>query len=212
MTLPTAPPAAVGLLGAQLGLVTDYGRLLAGDAVVRGLIGPRETARLWERHLLNCAAVTELLPFGARVVDVGSGAGLPGLVLACARPDLTVDLVDSLARRTSFLTQAVEQLGLADRVRVHTGRAEDPAIVAMVGGAEWVTARAVAPLDRLARWCLPLVRSGGSLLAIKGSTAQDEMDSHRRQLTRLGAASVSLAHCGSTWLAEPVRVVVVVRR
>lgn len=193
-------------------LVAEFGALLATDAVVRGLIGPRETARLWDRHLLNCAVVAELLPAGARVVDVGSGAGLPGIVLACVRPDLMVDLVDSLARRTSFLCEAVERLGVGARVRVHTGRAEDRSIVEAVGGAKWVTARAVAPLDRLARWCLPLLTSGGTLLAIKGKNAESEMAAHHATLLKLGAQSVGLTVCGEGRVAEPVRVVAVIKR
>ncbi len=210
--LPPAPAAAAEILGDELGLVTEYGALLATDAVVRGLIGPRETERLWNRHLLNCAVLGDLIPASARVVDVGSGAGLPGLVLACARPDLTLDLVDSLARRTSFLVEAADRLGIGARVRVHTGRAEDRSVRDAVGGAMWVTARAVAPLDRLARWCLPLLGSGGSLLAIKGRSADDEITQHESALGKLGARSVALVECGSGLLAEPVRVVVLVKR
>lgn len=210
--LPPAPAAAAEILGDQLGLVTEYGALLATDAVVRGLIGPHETERLWDRHLLNCAVLGDLIPASARVVDVGSGAGLPGLVLACARPDLTLDLVDSLARRTSFLAEAADRLGIGARVRVHTGRAEDRSVRDAVGNATWVTARAVAPLDRLARWCLPLLRSGGSLLAIKGRSADDEIAQHKSALGKLGARSVSLVECGAGLLAEPVRVAVLVKR
>ena len=118
-----------------------------------GLIGPREAPRIWERHLLNCAAVAELIPEGATVVDVGSGAGLPGMVLAVARPDLTVTLVEPLARRTAFLTEAVASLGL-EQTTVVRARAEE--CVGKLPAADVVTARAVAPLDRLAGWCLPL--------------------------------------------------------
>ncbi len=210
--LPPAPAVAGEILGAQLELVAEYGTLLATDAVVRGLIGPRETDRLWNRHLLNCAVLGELIPASARVVDVGSGAGLPGLVLACARPDLTLDLVDSLARRTAFLVEAADRLGVSSRVRVHTGRVEDRSVRDAIGDALWVTARAVAPLDRLARWCLPLLRPGGRLLAIKGQSVNEEIAQHRSAVGKLGVRSMSLVECGTGLLAEPVRVAVVVKR
>jgi 16S rRNA (guanine527-N7)-methyltransferase len=138
------------------------------------LIGPRELPRLWERHLLNSAAIASLVPAGARVVDVGSGAGLPGIPLALARPDLTVTLLEPLARRVAFLTECVDRLGL-ERVTVVRGRAEEGPVRRELGGADVVTARAVAPLDRLAGWCLPLLRPGGLLLAMKGSTAAEEL-------------------------------------
>src|SRR5206468_2812374 len=133
----------------------------------------------------NCAVLTELLPSGARVVDVGAGAGLPGLVLAVRRPDLSIDLVESLHRRVDFLTEAVAVLGLG-AVRIVHGRAEDRATLDAVGDARWVTARAVAPLDRLARWCLPLLRPGGTLLAIKGGTADQELLAHRTAVLHAG--------------------------
>jgi 16S rRNA (guanine527-N7)-methyltransferase len=185
--------------------------LLATEATRRGLIGPREVDRLWDRHLLNCAVITELLPDGARVVDVGSGAGLPGLPIAIRRPDLHVDLVESLQRRTEFLTEAVAGLGLAERVRVLRGRVEDAAIVTTAGSAEWVTARAVAPLDRLVRWCLPLLRPGGQLLAVKGATAATEVAEHERSMRRHGAGSIAVVQCGVDVLVEPTTVVAVQR-
>src|SRR5262249_59699748 len=113
------------IFGAGLDLAVRYGELLASAGVVRGLIGPREVPRLWDRHLLNCAVLTELVPGDARVVDVGTGAGLPGLAMACRRPDLRIDLVESLARRGAFLTEAVAELGLGTRVRVVHRPAED---------------------------------------------------------------------------------------
>jgi 16S rRNA (guanine527-N7)-methyltransferase len=172
--------------------------------VERGLIGPREAPRIWDRHLLNCAVLGELVPSGVYVVDVGSGAGLPGIVLAVARPDLRISLVESLARRTAFLTEVVEELGLSS-VEVVRARAEE--CVNVLEPADVVTARAVAPLDRLASWCLPLARPGGVLLAIKGSSAADEIEEHRAAVRRLGGGSPSLVQCGTRLLPEPTTVV-----
>jgi 16S rRNA (guanine527-N7)-methyltransferase len=205
--LPAPPAAAEQVFGAGLDLAVRYGELLASAGVVRGLIGPREVPRLWDRHLVNCAVVTELVPSGARVVDVGSGAGLPGVAMACRRADLRVDLVESLARRVAFLTEAVDELGLADRVRIVHGRAEDAAVRSAVGEAEWVTARAVAPLDRLVRWCLPLLRSGGTLLAMKGMQAEAEVAA----LPRRRGMAVRIERCGRDVLDTPVTVVAVQR-
>jgi 16S rRNA (guanine527-N7)-methyltransferase len=168
------PAQARAVFGPAVDLAAEYARLLATDGMVRGLIGPREIPRLWDRHLLNSAAIAPLVPSGARVVDVGSGAGLPGIPLALARPDLTVALLEPLARRVAFLTECVDRLGL-DRVTVVRGRAEEGPIRRELGGADVATARAVAPLERLAGWCLPLLRPGGLLLALKGSTAAEEL-------------------------------------
>ncbi|GII22278.1 16S rRNA (guanine(527)-N(7))-methyltransferase RsmG [Planosporangium mesophilum] len=199
--------AATALFGERLPLAAEYARRLATDGVVRGLIGPRETERLWGRHLLNCAAVSELAPSEASVTDVGSGAGLPGLVLAVARPDLTVVLVEPLARRVDFLSEVVDDLGL-DNVSVVRARAEDATDLSPT---DVVTARAVAPLDRLAAWCLPLARVGGRLLALKGATAADEVAAHRDAIARLGGGDPVIRSCGVGLLPEPTTVVEVVR-
>lgn len=208
---PDPPAEAEAVFGDRLSLARRYADLLATSAVTRGLIGPREAARLWARHLMNCAVVAELLPAGARVVDVGSGAGLPGLALAIRSPELRVDLVESLQRRVDFLGEAVASLGLAASVRVVHGRAENRDVIADVGDSAWVTARAVAPLDRLVRWCMPLLRPEGRLLALKGSSAPDEIATHQSTLGRLGVRDVEVARCGAGTLPEPT-VVVVVRR
>jgi 16S rRNA (guanine527-N7)-methyltransferase len=180
--------------------------------VERGLLGPREASRVWERHLLNCAVVGELLPRAARVVDVGSGAGLPGIPLACARPDLRIDLVEPLARRVTFLEEAVAALGLAPRVSVVRGRAEERAVARRIAPVAWVTARAVAPLDRLAAWCLPLLQPGGRLLALKGRRAAQELNEHRDVIGRLGGVDQHVVLCGVDLLASPSTVVVIRRR
>jgi 16S rRNA (guanine527-N7)-methyltransferase len=195
-----APPGAAEVFGAALPLVQDYADLLAGPGVERGLIGPREVPRLWSRHLLNCAVLIELVPARARVADVGSGAGLPGLVLALARPDLTVTLIEPLLRRATFLTQAVEQLGLAN-VRVERARAEE---VAGQLQAEVVTARAVAALPQLVDWTAPLLAPGGQILALKGAGAAQEVAEAAPELARHGlVAQILLRQVGE----EPTRVV-----
>jgi 16S rRNA (guanine527-N7)-methyltransferase len=202
---------AARVFGERLDLAVAFARLLTTDGVVRGLIGPREAPRIWERHLVNCAVVSDLFPIGASVVDVGSGAGLPGIVLAVARPDLTITLVEPLARRTAFLTEAVTTLGLEATVTVLRGRAE-AVVDGPPAGADVVTARAVAPLDRLAGWCLPLSRVGGRLLALKGASAADEIADHRAAITRLGGAEPVLRLCGEGLLDPPTTVVEIVKQ
>jgi 16S rRNA (guanine527-N7)-methyltransferase len=204
-------PAASSIFGANLDKAVHYAGLLATDGVERGLIGPREPERLWTRHLLNCAVVAELFPQGARVVDVGSGAGLPGLVLALVRPDLRLDLVEPLARRAQFLSEAIEALELDDRVAVHRGRAEEPSVISAVGETQWVTARAVAPLDRLVGWCLPLLAGGGQLAALKGATAEAEINDHRQAIKRARGINPRVVECGAGVVDPPVSVVLVER-
>lgn len=213
---PPAPPAARAVFGDVLPVIERYASLLAGAGVERGLIGPRETPRLWERHLLNSVGPAELLDPDCTVVDLGSGAGLPGLVLAALRPDTTMVLVEPLLRRATFLTEAVEALGL-DNVRVHRARAEDlagsgltAAGVPVPGLVDVVVARAVAPLDRLAGWALPLLRPGGRLLAVKGESADDELARCRPALRRAGAAEEHVADVGDPALHTAARVVVAV--
>lgn len=183
-----------------------YVALLASDGVERGLIGPREVGRLWSRHVANCAVLEELVPEGSRVADVGSGAGLPGLPLAIVRRDLRVVLVEPLLRRATFLTEAVDALGLGDRVEVRRGRAEEQRLAVDV-----VTARAVAPLDRLAGWTLPLARVGGTLLALKGDTAAAEIVAAQTTLERLGGGHAEVLTCGAAVVDPPTTVVRVVR-
>jgi 16S rRNA (guanine527-N7)-methyltransferase len=172
--------AARATFGERLPLAQRYVDLLATSAVERGLVGPREAGRLWERHVLNCAPVAALCPPDGDVVDVGSGAGLPGLVLAVARPDLRVTLLEPLLRRVVWLTEVVEELGLD--ARVVRARAEDSGLRTGT-----VVARAVAPLERLAALCLPLLRPGGQLLALKGASAPEELAAAVPALRRAGA-------------------------
>ncbi|MDT4926180.1 MAG: rRNA (guanine527-N7)-methyltransferase [Pseudonocardiales bacterium] len=208
---PPVPPAAAALFADRLPQAEAYASLLASEGPMCGLLGPREVPRIWDRHLLNCAVLTDLVPIGARVVDVGSGAGLPGLVMAIRRPDLRVDLVEPMLRRTRFLDEAVRRLELAGSVRVIRGRADDDAVVSALGPANWVVARAVAPLDRLVKWCLPLLAMTGRLLALKGATAQEEVATHRDSLRRLGVGEITVRRLGDGMLADPTWVVSVSR-
>ncbi|WP_151083884.1 16S rRNA (guanine(527)-N(7))-methyltransferase RsmG [Nocardioides cynanchi] len=202
---PEPDPALITAVFApdRLPALRRYVALLAGDGVDRGLIGPREVPRLWDRHVVNCGLLAPLLPEGARVADLGSGAGLPGLVLAIARPDLAVTLVEPMLRRTTFLNEACEALHL-ERVQVVRGRAQE-----LVGERfDVVTARALAPLPKLLTWALPLVAPGGALLALKGSSAADEVTASADELGRWRASAevLSLSVPGSS-ITTVVRVV-----
>ena len=187
------------VFGERIPLADQFVRILADTGVSHGLIGPREVPRLWERHVLNCAVIEQAFPASARLIDVGSGAGLPGIALAIARPDLDVHLVEPMQRRTDWLSATVTDLGL-DNVSVHRGRAEE-----LVGvlAAPWVTARAVARIAKLARWCVPLLDAPGTLVAMKGRSAQEELDADRRDLTRLGLVDAAVRQHGEAILEEP---------
>lgn len=191
--LPAAPPAALELFGPVIGRAEQYGRLLAGAGVERGLIGPREVPRLWERHLINSAAVASLVPSPGSLVDLGSGAGLPGIVLALLLPDVQVTLLEPMLRRSVFLAECLSQLELRN-AQVCRARAED-----MAGKitADAVTARAVAPLARLAELAAGLLRPGGLVLAIKGAQAEAEVTAARKTLRRLGIRDAEVLHLGS---------------
>jgi 16S rRNA (guanine527-N7)-methyltransferase len=173
--------------------------ILADTGVSHGLIGPREVPRLWERHVLNCAVIEDAFPQGALLIDVGSGAGLPGIALAIARPDLDLHLVEPMQRRTDWLTATAADLEI-DNVTVHRGRAEE-----LVGtlSAPWVTARAVARTAKLARWCVPLLEARGTLVAMKGRSAREELDADRRDLTKLGLVEATVTEHGAEILEEP---------
>ena len=199
------PEAARRVFGDRCDLAQQYLDSLSTDGVERGLIGPREVPRLWERHLLNCAVIGELIAEGESVVDVGSGAGLPGIPLAIARPDLRITLVEPLLRRSIYLAEFVETAGLD--VRVVRGRAEQDGVVKEVGGADVVTSRAVAPLEKLARWSIPLIHEHGRMLAMKGSSAAEEIARDRASLTRLGAGKLEIIECGTDILPSPTIVV-----
>jgi len=178
------------IFGDRLPLVERYAQWLADEGVVRGLLGPREVDRIWDRHILNSALVSEFIPQGATVADLGSGAGLPGIPLALARPDLSVTLVEPLLRRMTFLTEVLADLqSLATEpltVELIRSRAEE-----LHGKATFdvVTARALAPLERLVGWAAPLLGSGGQLVALKGSSAGEEIEQAAAALAKAGLSA-----------------------
>jgi len=177
--------------------------MLATDGVERGLVGPREVPRLWERHLLNCGVIAGLVPGDAEVVDVGSGAGLPGVVIAMLRPELHMTLLEPLLRRTVFLSECAAGLGLAN-VTVCRGRAED---LAGVLHADVAISRAVAPLGRLAELSAGVIRPGGTILAVKGQQAQAELDQAGPVLRRLGVRSSEVLQAGHGIVEPPATVI-----
>ena len=186
--VPEVPAVAAEIFGDATASAARYVAMLAGDGVVRGLIGPREVPRLWDRHVLNSAALAEAVPQGARVVDVGSGAGLPGIPLGLARPDVTLTLVEPMARRVEFLTDVVTALGTS--WRIVRGRAEERSVVRTVGPVDVVTARAVAPLPRLVGWCRGLLSPGTQLVALVGARAAAEVPALVPELEAAGMRDV----------------------
>ncbi len=200
-------PRLAAHFGAALPAVAGFHALLAAEGVLRGLIGPREVGRLWERHVLNSAALVPYLPTSGRLIDVGSGAGLPGVVLAAMLPDVEVVLLEPMERRVDWLTEVVERLALSNAV-VRRGRAEEAHGVLT---ARAVTARAVAPMDRLARWTLPLLEVGGVLVTLKGRQAAEEIESARHVLRKLGAGPAEIHQAGTIDGVAPTTVVRVER-
>ncbi|MCW4354795.1 16S rRNA (guanine(527)-N(7))-methyltransferase RsmG [Hoyosella sp. YIM 151337] len=204
--IPEQLQAAVAtIFGERTALAVKYHDFLATEGVVRGVIGPREVDRLWDRHLLNSAAIGELIPEDSVTIDIGSGGGLPGIPLAIARPDLKVNLVEPMLRRTQFLLDFLEETELD--IVVVRGRAEQKEVVTEVGGADVVTSRAVAPLLQLMKWSLPLLHDEGTALAIKGESAGDEVARDMRGLKALGADDVDVVRCGEHVLEVPTTVV-----
>jgi 16S rRNA (guanine527-N7)-methyltransferase len=207
--VPAAPAAAAAVFGDQLSAAEQYAQVLATAGIERGVIGPREVSRLWERHLLNSAVIAEVIPDGVEVLDVGSGAGLPGVPLALARPDLGMTLVEPLARRVAFLDdvlsalRAVQQFPMS--VRVVRARAE----ALPRAGTDVVVARAVAPLSRLLPMVVPLLRPGGRLVAMKGQHADREVAESAAVLRRLHVADVQVQDVGHGVVIPSTRVVIV---
>lgn len=181
------------IFGDRQDLAIAYHESLATDATTRGFIGPREKPRLWDRHLYNCAVIGEAIPEGARVIDIGSGAGLPGIPLAIARPDLQVTLLEPLLKRSNYLAEITEKLGL-DNVTVIRDRAEN---LGKDTQFDVVTSRAVAPLAKLARWSLPLCKPGGMMLAMKGASASEEIERDKSEIKRAQGERVEIITVGA---------------
>lgn len=203
------PAAARGVFGNRLPLACDYAEFLATAGIERGLLGPREVPRIWERHILNSAVLGEVIDEGCRVVDIGSGAGLPGIPLAIARPDLKVQLLEPLLRRYNFLAEINDRLNLG--CEVVRGRAEDPAVVDALGGADVATSRAVAPLGKLTRWSLPLVKVGGAMKALKGGSVAEELERDAKEIAKAGGGDGTIELVGESKVADPTHVITIPR-
>jgi 16S rRNA (guanine527-N7)-methyltransferase len=196
------PAAAVAIFGDQIDQARSFAQTLAGDSDELGLLGPRELDKLWSRHILNSAVVAELVSPGDKVADVGSGAGLPGIPMAIARPGAEFVLIEPMERRSSWMLEVVEHLGLKN-VRVLRSRAED----VTEQDFDIVTARAVAALDKLLKMCVPLLKPGGALIALKGSKAAEEIANSKKLEKKLGISSFEILVCGEKFLPEPTSVV-----
>lgn len=205
------PDNAKLVFGEHANRAAEFVRLLEEHGVERGLIGPREVDKIWERHVLNSAVIEELFKPNERVVDVGSGAGLPGVPLAIARPDLRITLLEPMARRIAWLEEVKELLSL-DNVTVLRGRAEEGPVRKQLLNSDAVTARAVAPLEKLARWCLPLLKGGGRMVALKGERAQEELDRDGTAVARMGGVNGSVVVVGADVLEVPTTVLIVERQ
>ncbi|AGG68019.1 16S rRNA (guanine(527)-N(7))-methyltransferase RsmG [Corynebacterium callunae] len=202
----TTPPAAAELFGDNLDKAIAYHESLASDGSIRGFIGPREVPRLWDRHILNCGVIGEAMDQGITVADIGSGAGLPGIPLAIARPDLNITLIEPLLKRSVYLNEVKEALGL-DNVTVIRGRAEEKAVRKQVGLVDVVTSRAVAPLGKLAGWSLPLTKIGGRMIAMKGSSVAEEIERDAKEIAKAGGADVAVFEVGAALLSEPTTLI-----
>jgi 16S rRNA (guanine527-N7)-methyltransferase len=196
------PAAAVAIFGDQIDQARSFAQTLANDSDELGLLGPRELDKLWSRHILNSAVVAELVKPGDKVADLGSGAGLPGIPMAIARPDAEFVLIEPMERRSNWMLQVVEDLGLKN-VRVLRSRAEDVSEQDF----DIVTARAVAALDKLLKMCVPLLKPGGALIALKGSKAAEEIANAKKLEKKLGISSFEILVCGEKFLSEPTSVV-----
>ena len=189
--------------------LAEYADILVGPGIERGLLGPREADKVWDRHIINCAVVAEpdleVIGTGARIADIGSGAGLPGLVWALTRPDVSVVLIESLLRRVTFLTECITALEITDRVQVVRARAEEAS--GHPGSFDIVTARAVAPLGNVARWAAPLLLPDGALVAIKGESAQEEVTRDGQILAELGLTQPVVVQMGQGVVDPPTTVV-----
>ena len=195
------PLVAAAIFGDNIELARGYAAALVRDGDLLGLLGPRELPRLWTRHILNSAVVAELITEGKTVADIGSGAGLPGIPLAIARPNNHFTLIEPMERRSDWLLEIVDELGLTN-VTVLRARAEEVGEVFNIA-----TARAVSALPKLLRLAVPMVRHGGEVLALKGSKAADEVLDAKKLQKKLGISGFEIVSTGAKFLAEPTVVV-----
>ena len=196
------PESAKAIFGPQIDQARAFAQKLANDSDDLGLLGPRELDKLWSRHILNSAVVAETVKTGDLVADVGSGAGLPGIPMAITLPEANFVLIEPMERRSNWMLEVIEELGLTN-VQVRRARAEEVLDLKF----DIVTARAVAALDKLLRMCVPLLKPGGSLIALKGSKAAEEIEAAKKLQKKLGIASFEIQICGEKFLAEPTSVV-----
>ncbi|WJY98644.1 16S rRNA (guanine(527)-N(7))-methyltransferase RsmG [Corynebacterium fournieri] len=201
------PAAAAEVFSERLPLAEAYHQSLATTAAERGFIGPKEVGRLWERHILNCAVISEAFAPGLKVADIGSGAGLPGIPLAIARPDLAITLIEPLLKRSVYLNEVVSELGL-DNVTVVRGRAEDQPKATF----DAVTSRAVAPLGKLAGWSLPLLQGGGYMIAMKGESVAEELERDGREIAKAGGSDAEIFTVGESVLEQPTTLIRIQRK
>lgn len=199
------PEMAIQIFGANIQKASKYHDLLATTGSTRGFIGPKEVPILWDRHILNCAVISEAIGEYLTVADIGSGAGLPGIPLALARPDLEVFLIEPLLKRSVFLTEVVEELQL-DNVTVIRGRAEDDELRKQLGLVDIATSRAVAPLGKLAGWSLGVVKKGGAMIAMKGASVTEELARDKSAIKKAGGGHAEIFKVG-TQLSEPATVI-----
>ncbi|WP_040422078.1 16S rRNA (guanine(527)-N(7))-methyltransferase RsmG [Corynebacterium lipophiloflavum] len=200
---PSSVPAnASAVFSDRLSLAQAYHESLATVAASRGFIGPKEVERLWSRHLLNCAVISEAFDEGLEVADIGSGAGLPGIPLAIARPDLSVTLIEPLLKRSTYLSEVVDELGL-ENVTVVRGRAEEQSSALF----DVVTSRAVAPLGKLAGWSLPLVKPGGAMIAMKGESVAEELERDAAEIKRAKGGEAEIFTVGDNLLEQPTTLI-----
>lgn len=203
----TTPAAAAEVFGERLPLAEAYHRSLATTAAERGFIGPKEVHRLWERHILNCAVIAEAFEPGLKVADIGSGAGLPGIPLAIARPDLSITLIEPLLKRSTYLGEVIAELGL-DNVTVVRGRAEEQPKAAF----DAVTSRAVAPLGKLAGWSIPLLQGGGYMIAMKGESVAEELERDQKEIAKAGGVDAEILTVGASALEQPTTLIRIQRK
>jgi 16S rRNA (guanine527-N7)-methyltransferase len=196
------PESAKAIFGPQIDKARAFAQKLANDSDELGLLGPRELDKLWSRHILNSAVVAETVNPGDQVVDVGSGAGLPGIPMAIAMPEAHFVLIEPMERRSNWMLEVIDELDLKN-AEVRRARAEEVLDLKF----DIVTARAVAALDKLLRLCVPLLKPGGSLIALKGSKAAEEIEAAKKLQKKLGIASFEIQICGEKFLAEPTSVV-----